>query len=58
MLDRLKSAYDGYLFADKGERVYNPFSLINALDDLKIRNYWFTSGYARLSPQASGRAPL
>ena len=44
MLDRLKSAYDGYLFAAKGERVYNPFSLIRAFQRKEILNYWFTSG--------------
>ena len=44
MLNRLKSAYDGYLFAAKGERVYNPFSLIRAFQRKEILNYWFTSG--------------
>ena len=31
--------------------VFNPFSLINALDDKKLRNYWASSGATSLLPK-------
>ena len=43
-LERLKNVYDGYRFHMKGERVYNPFSLLNALDDGEFKYYWFATG--------------
>jgi hypothetical protein len=43
-LDLLKRQYDGYHFSSKSEDIYNPFSLINALSDLEVNNYWFASG--------------
>ena len=42
-LDKLRKMYDGYRFHPDGERVYNPFSLINALDDKDFGTYWFDS---------------
>ncbi|MBR5950884.1 MAG: AAA family ATPase [Actinomycetaceae bacterium] len=41
---RLKRQYDGYLFEEDAEHVYNPFSLLNALNKSKLGDYWFTSG--------------
>ncbi len=41
---RLKDNYDGYHFARVSPDVYNPFSLLNALNDKEIRAYWFASG--------------
>jgi hypothetical protein len=41
---QLKRQYDGYHFAEKSEDVYNPFSLLRALDDGKIAAYWFETG--------------
>ena len=38
---RLKKEYDGYCFARKGEKVYNPFSLLNVLSDSIYSYYWF-----------------
>ena len=43
-LDNLREKYDGYRFHPNGERVYNPFSLINSLDDKEFGDYWFESG--------------
>ena len=43
-LARLKQEYDGYLFVDGGEHVYNPFSLLNAFSRRDFRDYWFQSG--------------
>ena len=40
----LKKQYDGYLFGAGGENVYNPFSLLNALDARVLGKYWFTTG--------------
>lgn len=44
MLAMLKDNYDGYHFSPKCPDIYNPFSLLNALDKRKIDNYWFASG--------------
>ena len=41
---QLKKQYDGYHFSKKMTEVYNPFSLLNALKDGDIRNYWFKTG--------------
>ncbi|MCR5757961.1 MAG: AAA family ATPase, partial [Selenomonas sp.] len=38
---KLRRTYDGYHFHPQGEGVYNPFSLLNALDDGELRSYWF-----------------
>ncbi|MDE5997153.1 MAG: ATP-binding protein, partial [Muribaculaceae bacterium] len=43
-LDALRSYYDGYLFADEGSRLYNPFSILKALKNKRIDPYWFASG--------------
>lgn len=45
-LVQLKEKYDGYRFSDGSENVYNPFSLVNAFYEKKLKNYWFTSGTA------------
>lgn len=44
MKQRLKLQYDGYHFSDRLTDVYNPFSLLNALDSRRIYDYWFRSG--------------
>ena len=43
-IERLKKQYDGYHFSDDMIDVYNPFSLVNALYDKSIGDYWFRSG--------------
>ena len=40
----LRNYYDGYLFAPKGSRLYNPFSILNSLDNKEIEPYWFITG--------------
>lgn len=40
----LKQKYDGYHFSENMTDVYNPFSLLNALDSLRLQDYWFSSG--------------
>ena len=44
MLRMLKLRYDGYHFAEDSDGVYNPYSLINAMSDCRLKNYWFESG--------------
>jgi hypothetical protein len=41
---KLKEQYDGYHFAKVSEDIYNPFSLLRALDDQDILAYWFDTG--------------
>ena len=48
---QLKKNYDGYRFAEKGSYIYNPWSLLNALNDSKISNYWNDTGMPRLVAQ-------
>ena len=48
-MDKLKGYYDGYHFcAENMVDIYNPFSLINALCDRRLRNYWAASGATSL----------
>lgn len=37
----LRDFYDGYLFAEEGSRLYNPFSVLLALREKRIEPYWF-----------------
>ena len=49
---QLKDNYDGYHFsAENMVDVFNPFSLINALDQGSIRNFWAASGATSLLPK-------
>ena len=43
-LDELTKHYDGYHFSEHSEDVFNPFSLVRALNGQKIESYWFGSG--------------
>ena len=40
----LKANYDGYHFSKYSPDIYNPFSLLWALDEEEIGSYWFQSG--------------
>lgn len=40
----LKSNYDGYHFSESMLDIYNPYSIINALANSKVDNYWFVTG--------------
>ena len=40
----LKKNYDGYRFAKKGSDIYNPWSLLNAMADRDVMNYWSMTG--------------
>lgn len=41
---KLKENYDGYHFTRDCPDLYNPFSLLNALEDKELSDYWFASG--------------
>ena len=41
---KLETMYDGYHFGEKTVGVYNPFSLLNALQDRNFGEYWFATG--------------
>jgi hypothetical protein len=43
-LAELKKRYDGYHFVKESEGMYNPFSLLNALDQKDFSDYWFATG--------------
>ncbi len=43
-LEELRNYYDGYHFSERSEDVFNPFSLIRAMNGQKIQSYWFDSG--------------
>ena len=45
---RLKRNYDGYRFAKKGSDIYNPWSVLNALDQERIGNFWNATGAASI----------
>lgn len=44
MVEILEKNYDGYHFSERLDGVYNPFSLLNALDEMRIGSYWIQSG--------------
>ena len=43
-VEMMTRQYDGYHFHQKGEGVYNPFSVLNAFDKMEFGNYWFQTG--------------
>lgn len=42
--DELRRRYDGYHFCDNTIGVYNPFSVLNALEKRTYMDYWFATG--------------
>lgn len=44
MLALLKENYDGYHFTERCPDIYNPFSLLCALKQKKISDFWFRAG--------------
>ena len=44
MLEYLRRKYDGYHFSEAMHGVYNPFSILNVLNDKLCRDYWFQTG--------------
>ena len=44
MLELLKKKYDGYHFSWRMTDIFNPFSILNAFNQLTLGSYWFKSG--------------
>lgn len=42
--EHLRRQYDGYHFSANGEDIFNPFSIINALNSKRYENFWFSTG--------------
>ena len=50
--EKLKDYYDGYHFSRRNMTdIYNPFSLINALDTQDLCNFWTASGATSMLPK-------
>lgn len=43
-LSKLKNLYDGYHFSRNSEGVYNPFSVLRAMNTKQLENFWFETG--------------
>ena len=43
-VEQLTKQYDGYHFTWPSADIFNPFSLLNAMLDKRLGNYWFASG--------------
>ena len=43
-ISELTRKYDGYHFTWPSPEIFNPYSLLNAFNDLQIDDYWFGSG--------------
>ena len=43
-LGKLKEYYDGYHFTSECRDLYNPYSLLRALDKSSIEDFWFNTG--------------
>ena len=43
-LQKLRTLYDGYHFSRNAEGVYNPFSVLQAMQTSSLDNYWFATG--------------
>ena len=41
---KMRRMYDGYHFRHNMEGLYNPFSVLNALDSAEFGSYWFSTG--------------
>lgn len=42
--EKMKAKYDGYLFANEGQNIYNPYSVLLAFKTRKLSDFWFSSG--------------
>ena len=40
----LRENYDGYRFSRRGSDIYNPWSVLNAMAERSISNYWSRMG--------------
>jgi hypothetical protein len=47
VVEKLTDCYDGYHFSEDSEGIFNPFSILNAIEDTTLDSYWFRSGTPR-----------
>jgi hypothetical protein len=55
--DRMRAYYDGFCF-DGQTRVYNPFSVLQFLDEKDFQNFWFETGTSQSLAQYLGDRKL
>ncbi len=48
----LKQNYDGYRFSPEGSDIYNPWSVLNAMDESRISTYWIGTGASTVIAKA------
>ena len=51
----LKRNYDGYRFAEEGSEIYNPWSVLNAMEKSAVKNYWNETGMPTILAEALKR---
>ncbi len=44
IITELKKRYDGYLFHEEADHVYNPYSLLSCFFSMDFGSYWFATG--------------
>ena len=58
IIETLRRQYNGYRFSESPLQVYNPFSILLALQDLKFGSYWFDSGTPTYLTDLFAASPL
>lgn len=53
--NELKNNYDGYRFTKKGSEIYNPWSVLNAMAEKSISDFWSMTGKPTLIAEAMHR---
>ncbi len=49
---KLKRNYDGYRFARRGSDIYNPWSVLNAMDEARLGTFWISTGSTSVVAEA------
>ena len=49
---QLKLNYNGYRFARKGSDIYNPWSVLNAMDEVRLGTFWISTGSTSVVAEA------
>ncbi|SLM27481.1 AAA-ATPase-like protein [Desulfamplus magnetovallimortis] len=44
IIEKMQAMYNGYRFSEANVHVYNPFSVLRALDEMAFKKYWFETG--------------
>ena len=50
-LQKLKDMYDGYHFSESLQGVYNPYSVLCSLKELRLKSFWIASGATEMLPK-------